>query len=59
MHLILNSSSVNLLVSASDDYITKATQAIKDSITGSPADHTIRTIKYLNINNAILNTTNA
>ncbi len=59
IQLILNGSPIDLLVGASDDYITKATQAIKDSMTGSPAEHTMRTIEYLNASNAILSKTNA
>jgi hypothetical protein len=56
----LNSASpLNLLVGANNDYITKATQAIKQTVLGSPAEHAIRTIEYLNANNAILSTTNA
>jgi hypothetical protein len=52
-------SPLNLLVGASNDYVTKATQAIKDTMLGSPAKHAINTIEYLNANNAILSTTNA
>ncbi len=59
MQLILNGSPLNLLIGASDEYITKATQAIKNTMTGSPAEHTIKTIEYLNANNAILSKTNA
>jgi hypothetical protein len=53
------SSPLNLLVGAGNDYITKATQAIKQTMLGSPAEYAIRTIEYLNANNAILSTTNA
>jgi hypothetical protein len=58
IQLILNSSPLNLLVGANENYITKATQAIKDTMLGSPAEHYIKTIEYLNTNNAILSTTN-
>ncbi|ERF70136.1 hypothetical protein EPUS_00323 [Endocarpon pusillum Z07020] len=59
MQLVVNGSPLGLLISASDNYIAKATQAIKDSMIGSPAERTIRTIEYLNANNAILSKTNA
>jgi len=59
IQLVLNGSPLNLLVGADEDYITKATQAIKDTMSGSPAQHCMRTIEYLNANNAILHTTNA
>jgi len=60
IQLILNGASpLNLLVGANNDYVTKATQAIKQTMLGSPAEHAIRTIEYLNANNAILSTTNA
>ena len=45
-------------MSTCNDYITKTTQAIKDIMTESPVEYTIRVIKYLNVNNAILNKTN-
>jgi predicted component of type VI protein secretion system len=57
--LILNGSPLNLLVNGNEDYITKATQAIKETMLESPAKHCIRTIEYLNANNAILSTTNS
>jgi hypothetical protein len=50
---------LNLLVGVNEDYVTKAIQAIKDTMLGSPAEHAIRTIEYLNANNAVLSTTNA
>jgi hypothetical protein len=59
IQLILNDSPLNLLVGANNNYVTKATQAIKNTMLGSPAEHAIRTIEYLNANNAILSTTNA
>jgi DDE superfamily endonuclease len=60
IQLILNDGSpLNLLVGANEDYVTKATQAIKNTMLGSPAEHALRTIEYLNANNAILSTTNA
>ncbi len=59
IQLVLNDFPLNLLVGANEDYITKATQTIKDTMSGSPAQHYIKTIEYLNANNAILNTTNA
>lgn len=59
IQLVLNGSPLNLLVGANDNYITKATHAIRDTMLGSPAEHCIKTIEYLNANNAILNTTNA
>ena len=60
IQLILNGASpLNLLVGAGNDYVTKATQAIKETMLGSPAKHAIQTIEYLNANNAILSTTNA
>ena len=59
IQLILNdNSSLNLLVGANNNYVTKATQAIKDTMLGSPAEHAIKTIEYLNANNAILNKMN-
>ena len=58
IQLVLNGSLLNLLISADNDYITKATQAIQDTMAGSPAAHCIKTIEYLNANNAILNKTN-
>jgi hypothetical protein len=48
-----------LLVGAGNNYVIKATQAIKDTMLGSPAEHTIKTIEYLNASNAILSKTNA
>jgi predicted component of type VI protein secretion system len=54
-----DSSPLNLLVGAGNDYIIKAMQAIKQIMLGSPAEHAIRTIEYLNANNAILSTINA
>ena len=48
-----------MFISTSDDYIIKTTQVIKDTMTRSPTEHVIKTIEYLNINNAILNKTNA
>jgi hypothetical protein len=60
IQLILNgSSSLNLLIGADNDYVTKATQAIKNTMLGSPTDHAIKTIEFLNANNAILSKTNA
>jgi DDE superfamily endonuclease len=59
IQLVLNGSPLNLLVNAGTDYITKATQAIKDTMQGSSAEHAIKTIEYLNANNAILSKTNA
>jgi hypothetical protein len=60
IQLILNNSSpLNLLISAGNDYITKATKAIKNTMVGSPAEHAIKTIEYLNANNVILSKTNA
>jgi DDE superfamily endonuclease len=60
IQLVLNGASpLNLLVGANNDYVTKATQAIKQTMLGSPAEHAICTIEYLNANNAILSTTNA
>jgi hypothetical protein len=41
------------------DYILKATQAIKDTMLGSPAEQAIKTIEYLNASNAILSKLNA
>jgi hypothetical protein len=52
-------SPLNLLISVNEDYVTKATQAIKNIMLGSPTEHALRTIEYLNANNAILSTTNA
>jgi hypothetical protein len=57
--LILNGSPLNLLTNANEDYITKATQAIKETMLESPTEHCIKTIEYLNANNAILSTTNS
>jgi DDE superfamily endonuclease len=55
IQLILNGSPpLNLLVGANDDYVIKATQAIKNTMLGSPAEQAIKTIEYLNTNNAIL-----
>jgi hypothetical protein len=54
-----DASSLNLLISASNDYVIKATQAIKDIMLKSLAKHAINMIEYLNANNAILSTTNA
>jgi hypothetical protein len=54
-----DASPLNLLVDASNDYVTKATQVIKDIMLGSPTKHAINMIEYLNANNAILSTTNA
>jgi hypothetical protein len=41
IQLILNGSPLNLLTNANEDYITKATQAIKETMLGSPAEHCI------------------
>ncbi len=59
MQLILNGSPLDLLIGASTEYIAKATQAIKDSMAESPAERTIKIIKFLNANNAILSKINA
>ncbi len=58
IQLVLNGSPFDLLIGGDSDYITKVTQAIRDIMAGSPADHCIKTIKYLNANNAILNKMN-
>jgi hypothetical protein len=59
IQLILNGSPLNLLTNTNEDYIIKATQAIKETMLGSSAEYCIRTIEYLNANNAILSTTNS
>jgi hypothetical protein len=60
IQLILNGSSpLNLLINAGEDYVTKATQAIKNTMFGSPIEQAIKTIEYLNANNAILCSTNS
>ena len=48
-----------MLVGTDEDYIIKAIQVIKDTMSESPIQHCMRTIKYLNVNNVILHTTNA
>ncbi len=58
IQLILNGSPLDLLIGADNDYITKATQAIRDTMAGSPASHCIKTIEHLNANNVILEKTN-
>lgn len=59
IQLILNGdSSVNLLAGADSDYVSKATQAIKDTMLGSPAALSKRS-NNLNATNAILNKENA
>jgi hypothetical protein len=58
--LILNGdSSVNLLAGADSDYVGKATQAIKNTMLGSPAALCVKTLEYLNATNAILSKENA
>jgi pyruvate/2-oxoglutarate dehydrogenase complex dihydrolipoamide acyltransferase (E2) component len=47
------------VVGADHDYISKATQAIKNTMLGSPAEQAIKTIEYLNASNAILSKSNA
>jgi hypothetical protein len=47
------------VVGADYDYISKATQAIKNTMLGSPAEQAIKTIEYLNASNAILSKSNA
>jgi DDE superfamily endonuclease/helix-turn-helix, Psq domain/Tc5 transposase DNA-binding domain len=60
IQLILNGSPpIDLLVGADNDYVGKATQAIKNAMLGSPAEQVIKTIEYLNANNAILSKANA
>jgi pyruvate/2-oxoglutarate dehydrogenase complex dihydrolipoamide acyltransferase (E2) component len=59
IQLILNGSPLNLVVGADHDYISKATQAIKNTMLGSPAEQAIKTIEYLNASNAILSKSNA
>jgi hypothetical protein len=41
IQLILNGSPLNLLTNANKDYITKATQAIKETMLRSPTEHCI------------------
>ena len=57
--MVLNDSLLNLLVGTDEDYITKVTQVIKDTMSRRPVQHYMRTIEYLNTNNVILYTTNA
>jgi DDE superfamily endonuclease/helix-turn-helix, Psq domain len=60
LQLIVNGSSpLNLLIGADHNYVAKATQAIRDTMLGSPADHVVNTIEYLNANNAVLSKVNA
>jgi cytochrome c553 len=60
VQLILNgNSSVNLLINADSNYISKAMQAIKNTMLGSPAALCIKILKYLNAINAILSKENA
>ena len=60
MQLILNKSPpVNLVISADLDYVSKATEAIKRTMLGSPRDYYVKTLKYLNAQNAILSKENA
>jgi hypothetical protein len=60
IQLILNrDSSVNLLAGADSNYVSKATQAIKNTMLKSPAALCIKTLKYLNATNAILSKENA
>ena len=60
MQLILNGSSpVNLLIGADSDYVSKATEAIKNIMIGSPTALCVKTLEYLNAINAILSKENA
>jgi hypothetical protein len=53
--LVFNESSVDLLIGASDSYIVKTIQIIKDTLRESSAEKAIKTIEFLNANNVILN----
>jgi hypothetical protein len=60
IQLILNRDfSVNLLAGIDSNYVSKATQAIKDTMLRSPAALYIKTLEYLNAINAILSKENA
>jgi hypothetical protein len=60
IQLILNGdSSVNLLAGADSNYVSKATQAIKNTMLESPAALCVKTLEYLNAINAILSKENA
>jgi hypothetical protein len=48
-----------LLVNADSDYVSKAMQAIKDTMLGNPAALCVKTLEYLNATNAILSKENA
>jgi hypothetical protein len=50
--------SLDLLVGAGTNYVKKVTQAVKDTMLGSPIKHVIDTIEHLNANNTILSKIN-
>jgi hypothetical protein len=60
LQLVVNGNApLDLLIGAGNNYIEKATQAIQDTMLGSPAKHIVDTIEHLNVNNAILSKINA
>jgi hypothetical protein len=60
LQLVVNGNApLDLLVGAGTNYVEEATQAIKDTVLGSPVKRIIDTIEHLNANNAILSKINA